>query len=136
MVSEKSERIVYEICKSFIEKNVPEEAEFYELIWTAFQGLPENWERGMIEGQISEKHLTFLPETARSLLTPVVIGIVSGVLSRFLYDLVKKGLEPKSIPERTKHEISNMAISIVIKFNKDVSLGEEIAQFILEYFQL
>ncbi len=135
MSNKKTKEITSGICKSFVENAIPEEAEFYELVWKAFERLPKNWERGVTEGKITEKRLTFLPETVRSLLTPVVIGIVSGVLSRFLYDLIKKKVESQGIPERTKHQINDMAISIAINFNKDANFGEKVALFIFKYFE-
>ncbi len=135
MLNKKRKDLAYEICKDFVEKEIPEEVEFYELVWKAFDRLPKNWERGMTERKIAEKRLTVLPETIGSLLTPLVIGIVSGILSRFFYDLIKKRVGSRGICEGTKRQINHMAIEIAINFDKKSSFGEKVALFVIQRFE-
>ena len=126
---------MYDICNAFVKKEVPEEVIFYDLVWKALEGLPENWEKKIGKTEIKEKRLSILPEAVRSLVTPIVVSIVTGILSNFLYDLLKSKARQRKIDKTTKKKINRMAIEIAADLGERENLGTKVASFVFEYFE-
>lgn len=127
--------LTYDICKAFVKQEIPEEVALYDIAWKAMESLPKDWEKQLEKKEIKEKHLSILPEAVSSLVTPLVISIVAGVLSRLLYDFIKSKSGQKRFDKTTRTRIEHIATEIAVNAGNSEELGAKISSFIVEYFE-
>lgn len=122
----------YRIVRDFIKKESPKEAPFYDQIWNAFLQVPKP--KRNERKKVKERLLTFLdPETVIGLVTPAAISIVTGILSNFFYDLLKK--KKKEISKSTKRKVEEEAIRIAMTWRSDKDLARKLVAFTFEYLE-